>query len=218
MSKKACIGLLLWMIWGGAGAQELSRDVMAALENVSPERLQALLPDLKRGGWVFYWRHTATAWDQEDQQPIVKENCATQRNLSEEGRQQAQNIGALWRKWHIPVAKVWTSPFCRCQETAKLAFGAWQVTDDLYFAVGLSKPERELKGKALRQLLAEPPKPGSNTVVVAHTANLVEATGLWPKPEGTVVLVRPEGQGQFKVVGKVDPESWALLESSLGRP
>ena len=45
-------------------------------------------------------------------------SCFIERNLSDEGRQQAQAIGQAFRDYQIPIAKVWASPHCRTKDTA----------------------------------------------------------------------------------------------------
>jgi broad specificity phosphatase PhoE len=59
------------------------------------------------------------------------DDCATQRNLSAEGRAHARRIGEAFRKMQIPVGRVLSSPWCRCVETAKLAFGGAEVSEPL---------------------------------------------------------------------------------------
>lgn len=189
-------------------AHAAGEQARAAPESLSAEQLQVLGADLRKGGYVFYMRHAVTRLDQEDRQPVALDDCSTQRNLSDEGKRQARAIGAAFQKMHIPVGKVVASPFCRTLETARLAFGKAATDDDLYFAIGLSKPERDAKGAALRRLLAQPPGAGSNVVMVAHTANLEEAVGYWPKPEGTIILFQPDGRGGFRAIGRIPPESW----------
>ena len=51
------------------------------------------------------------------------DDCATQRNLTDEGRRHAQAIGEAFRSRRIDVDRVLSSPWCRCLETARLAFG-----------------------------------------------------------------------------------------------
>lgn len=184
-------------------------------ELLSQEKLQALAGQLAKGGYVFYFRHAATRHDQEDHQPAALADCASQRNLSEAGKDQATAIGAAFRELKIPVGRVIASPYCRCVDTARLAFSRFDVSDDLHFAIGLDKGQRQAKGEALRHLLAQPPAAGTNTVLVAHTANLEEATGIWPKPEGAAVLFRPDGQGGFRAIGRIPPELWV---HALARP
>lgn len=202
-----CLLLLLGGLSGVAdsAAADATRPELPTLTR---QELKAHLPSLRQGGYILYFRHALTRQEQEDRQPVTLGDCTTQRNLSEEGRRQAGGIGAALRALKIPIGKVLSSPFCRCVDTAQLAFGKAEISEDLYFAVGLAKAERSAKGAALRRLLAEPPATGSNTVIVAHTANLDEATGYWPKPEGAAVLFRPDGAGGFRPIGRLPPEIW----------
>ena len=204
--------VLLCTAWLLAPVAALAQpEAPSAPPTLSADDLQALTPALRKGGYVFYLRHGLTRLDQQDRQPVVKDDCATQRNLSEEGRKQAETLGAAMRKAGIPVGSVLSSPFCRCLDTARLAFSSAEVSDDLYFAIGLTKPERQAKGAALRRLLARVPAAGSNSMLVAHTANLEEAVGFWPKPEGTAILFQPDGSGGFRAVGRIPPDTWAAL-------
>jgi phosphohistidine phosphatase SixA len=139
-----------------------------------------LIDALRRGGHVIYFRHATTDPDQADTTDPKLGRCDAQRNLTADGRQMAGEIGAAFKALRIPVGKVLSSPYCRAVDTAKLAFGRHEVSDVLYFAIGVGKTEREQQGLALRQMLATPPARGTNTVLVAHHANLKEAAGIWP--------------------------------------
>ena len=79
---------------------------------------------LREGGHVILIRHAATVPGVGDQASFRLGDCATQRNLSEAGREESRRLGARIKSERVPVAKVYTSPWCRCQETARLAFGA----------------------------------------------------------------------------------------------
>jgi phosphohistidine phosphatase SixA len=139
--------------------------------------------------------------------------CETQRNLSESGKAQATQIGRGARALGVPIGKVLVSPFCRCKDTAKLAFGHFEVVDDLQFALmaEASASERARLGAALRQMLATAPARATNTVIVAHTANLREAANIWPKPEGVAYIFRPLGNGQFEPIAMATPDEWTAL-------
>ncbi len=84
-------------------------------------------PDLTRslrsGGLVVVLRHAATDFSKPDQDPVVVADCATQRNLSAQGRADARAIGRGVRRLGLRIGKVLSSPFCRTLETARLAFG-----------------------------------------------------------------------------------------------
>jgi phosphohistidine phosphatase SixA len=167
-----------------------------------------LIDALRRGGYVIYFRHAATNPEQADTSDPRLGRCESQRNLSVDGRRMARDIGAAFQMLRIPVGKVVSSPYCRAVETAKLAFGRREVSEALYFAMGIGKAEREEQGLALRQMLATPPGRGANTVLVAHHANLKEATGIWPKREGDAHVFRPRPDGGFAHLGGVSPEAW----------
>ncbi len=77
---------------------------------------------LRNGGHVILMRH-AMAPGTGDPSNFDLENCRTQRNLSDRGRQQARRIGALFSARAEPVEKVLSSRWCRALDTARLAFG-----------------------------------------------------------------------------------------------
>src|SRR5438067_2129324 len=56
--------------------------------------------------------------------------------------------------------------------------------------------------------LPPPPAAGTNAVIIAHSANLREAAGLWPKPEGVAYVFRPLQAGRFEVLAKIAPQDW----------
>jgi hypothetical protein len=88
-------------------------------------RLQGmpLMEALRQGGYTIFIRHTATEKSTPDQNLFDIDDCSTQRNLSDEGKRQAERIGRSFEKLGIPVGEVLSSPYCRCMETGKLAFG-----------------------------------------------------------------------------------------------
>ena len=169
---------------------------------------------LKRGGMVLYFRHAATDQDQKDQRPIDLADCAKQRNLTEQGRQQSQAIGAAFRTLGIPVGQVLSSPFCRTVEMSKLAFGRFEKSDMLYFAIGASAADKAKAAAALRKMLSEPPAAGQNRIIVSHTANLKDAAGLWPKPEGVAIVFEPRGNDGFRALARIAPDDWPDIVAS----
>lgn len=174
--------------------------------------LPSVLSELRKGGLVIYLRHAATDTTQNDVGTDLAD-CATQRNLSEAGREQSREIGKAFRRLDIPVGTVLSSPFCRTRETAELAFGKITVDEDLYFAMSAPREAVARFTESLRRMLSTRPTDGTNTVVVSHTANLREAAGIWPKPEGVAIVFRPLGDGRFEAIARIEPESWAELTS-----
>ena len=80
-----------------------------------------LINQLKDGEKLIFIRH-AYAPGNGDPAGFNLNDCSTQRNLSEEGRKQAQRIGEFFIKNKIEFNKVLSSEWCRCKETAKIAF------------------------------------------------------------------------------------------------
>jgi phosphohistidine phosphatase SixA len=74
------------------------------------------------GGAVVAFRH-ALAPGTYDPPGFRLEECGTQRNLNDEGRSQAQRIGAWFESRGLRPSRVRSSPWCRCLDTARLAFG-----------------------------------------------------------------------------------------------
>lgn len=177
-----------------------------------------LVTRLRRGGMVLYFRHAATDRIQKDQRPVELSNCAKQRNLSDEGRRQSQAIGEAFRTLEIPVGPVVASPFCRTIEMARLAFGRFEKADFLSFAIGISTDEKSKAEAALRKMLSEPPPAGQNRVVISHTANLKDATGIWPKPEGAAFVFEPRGAEGFRAVARIAPDAWSQIVAESKRP
>jgi phosphohistidine phosphatase SixA len=169
----------------------------------------ALIDELKKGGHVIYFRHGATSnFGEKDVEDKDIENCAIQRNLSAEGQEQTKAIGEVFKKLQIPVDEVYSSPYCRCLDTARNIFGKVKISKALHFAIHLQTTDRANVTMQLLDLLTTMPPQGTNTAVVSHTANLQEAVGIWPKPEGVAHIFKPIGEGQFSYVGMMLPEEW----------
>ncbi len=82
---------------------------------------------LRAGGVVAAFRH-ALAPGSFDPPGFRLDACSTQRNLSDEGREQARRLGVWFERHRLVPSAVKSSPWCRCMDTARLAFGhatAW---------------------------------------------------------------------------------------------
>ena len=85
---------------------------------------------LKKGGNIIFIRH-AIAPGNGDPQNFDISNCSTQRNLSKEGELQALKIGKFFIENDINFTKVISSEWCRCKDTAKIAFGNYETKNFL---------------------------------------------------------------------------------------
>src|SRR5690606_25508400 len=98
--------------------QAPQREAQGQRTDANPDK-RALVHALQQGGYVLYLRHAITDRSRIDTDRINLPNCATQRNLSAEGREQARAIGRAVQALGIAVAEVLTSPYCRCIDTAQ---------------------------------------------------------------------------------------------------
>jgi broad specificity phosphatase PhoE len=156
---------------------------------------------LERGGQVVLIRHTITDPGVGDPPGMKLEDCASQRNLSEAGRAHARRIGAEMRKRQIPVGRVLSSPWCRCIETAQLAFGKAEVAEPLSNLFG--RPEkREAQVKGMRGLVRAEK---ANRILVSHGSTISALTGVY-LGTGEIVVVTPAGSGEFTVAGRLSLE------------
>jgi broad specificity phosphatase PhoE len=162
----------------------------------------ALWDVLKAGGQVVLLRHTTTTPGAGDPPGFRVEDCGSQRNLSEEGRAEARRLGAAFRTRDIPVGQVLSSRFCRCLETARLAFGRAEPHPPLDNLIHDRRREPE-RAAAIRALAGEPP-PAGNLVIVTHGVNIAAAIGLHPA-QGEMIVITPRGNGAFQVRGRIPP-------------
>jgi len=176
----------------------------------------ALVQALRGGGHVIYFRHGRTDLTTHDTDRANLAQCATQRKLSEEGRQEMVQIGRLFVQMRIPVGAVLTSPYCRAIDTVRLAFGRATVEPDLEHTIAADAATTRHRGAALARLLGTPPGAGTNTVLAGHTGNLQEAAGIWPSPEGVAIVFKPDGQGRGRFVATVPPTRWVELARLAG--
>ena len=161
----------------------------------------ALAKALKQGGVVLVMRHAKTENTTDRVETIG--DCTTQRNLSEEGREQARRIGRDVKALGVPVDKVLASPLCRAKDTADLAFGHSTARMALLSAGEEATPADDRRIRKLRAMSSAPA--GSATVLVTHTGNIGGAFDLSVE-EGEVVVVR-----DGKVLGTVKPDDWKRL-------
>jgi len=187
-----------------------------ALADSAPLRTdQELLARLQKGGCVLFMRHPKTNPDQADTDPLHLENVAAQRQLSDEGRTQAREMGAAFRKLGIPVEKVIASKFYRATEAARLLEVApVEVSLDVSEGGQVVTPlENQRRAKALRDVLSTAPAAGKNVLIVSHRPNLQDAAGkeFGDLGEGEVAVFQPHGRDGFHCLGRVAaPEKWTV--------
>ena len=97
---------------------------------VKADSNQTLIKELQKGGKLIFIRH-AYAPGGGDPDNFDINDCTTQRNLSESGRIQSIKIGNFFRANQIQISKVYSSEWCRCKETASIAFNNYQTKNFL---------------------------------------------------------------------------------------
>ncbi len=177
---------------------------------------RALIEALREGGLVILLRHMSTDSFVPGEGAHDDQDCASQRNLDERGRQEASDVGAAFESLGIPVGTVLTSPYCRCVDTGKLAFAKGTASEELAVFDELSGPEKEARGKLIRKLLNTAPADGRNTIMITHTGTLLYSFGLQTRPEGIAHIFRPAEFGNAIYLGRVTPEQWSALAGSMG--
>ena len=168
---------------------------------------------LRSGGYVIYMRHGQTRRSELELEAKSREagrfslaDCATQRNLSDEGIAEARAAGTQFRRMSLPVGRYLSSRYCRVSQTARM------FADDIAYSEALTsdgpvvkQPERI---DAVRALLSEKPPEGKNTMLFAHQGIFWEATRLTVQEGWAVVLV----PGNFnRIVARIAPADWAKL-------
>jgi phosphohistidine phosphatase SixA len=198
-SRAAALGVLLIL-----GAVASARADAPAKADV--------VPALQKGGYVLFIRHPKTIANQADTDPLHIDNVKAQRQLSDEGRKQARELGEAFRTLKIPVAAVMSSKFWRAHEAAKLLDVARvEVSTDVSEGgLVVSPNENQRRAQALRKLLGTAPPAGKNLIIVGHRPNLQEATSkdLGDIAEAEVVIFQPLGDGKSKVMARVPAAVW----------
>ena len=174
--------------------------LLAALIVPAAQADEALWAKLKAGGNVVLVRHASTEGGQGDPPGFRLGDCATQRNLSEAGREEALRLGRQFKFRAINTTTAKSSQWCRCLETARLAFGEeaepWPLLNSLN-----AQPDKEFDLIDAVGALAAKVKPPYNAVLVTHNFNIRALTGISPR-EAEVVVVRAGG-GKLEVVGRM---------------
>jgi broad specificity phosphatase PhoE len=178
---------------------------------------KALASALRAGGHVTVVRHGATFPDQADTDPLHPENIAAQRNLNDSGKALAKAFGEALRQGSIPVGKVHTSNFNRAYETATPAgFTDIEKTADLTEGgLVVSPNENNRRAGALRKLLATAPKVGTNTVLITHKPNIIDALGKdwFEVKEGEASIFRPENT-KYVLIARVQMADWPRIAAA----
>jgi len=159
-----------------------------------------VLEYLKKGNNLIFIRH-AYAPGSGDPDNFDINDCSTQRNLSKSGREQSKKIGNFFEKNKIPIAKIITSEWCRCKETALIAFGKFETKNFLnsFFSVKFLR-NKKTQIKDLKKFINNW-NSDKNLILVTHYVVIKEVLDYAPS-SGEIVI----SDKNFKKIGSIEME------------
>ncbi len=194
----AVMALLAGPAWGQSGAP-----------------FDDMVKALRGGGYVIVVRHGATHADQADTDPLNLDNVGKQRQLNDKGRADARAVGDAFRAAAVPLGRVYSSRFFRAVETARLIAGKDpEATADVTEGGQVVTPnENNRRTQALRALAGAVPAAGTNTLIVTHKPNILDAFGKdwFEVKEGEFSIFKPDGSGKYTLLGRVPIGDWAKV-------
>ena len=157
-----------------------------------------LTAELKEGGKLIFIRH-AYAPGSGDPNNFDINDCNTQRNLNQTGKEQSKKIGSYFKKNKIPIDKVISSEWCRCKETALIGFEDFETKNFLnsFFSSKFSK-NKDQQIKDLKKYVREWPSE-KNLVLVTHYVVITETLGYAPS-SGEIVI----SDKMFNKIGSIE--------------
>jgi len=205
----ACVPVALaaLLMLGSCSSASSERREPPPLESVAPlpgedaaaddeERVWAAL---EAGGKVILLRHTHVVI-REGIGRLAPGNCEKEVNLSPRGVAQARRLGEAFRAHGISIGEVLASPFCRCMDTGRIAFG--RATAAAYLMPpGVLSDEKAASNDArlFRTILGH--RGASNLVMITHDLNIAGQV-LEPAEMGEFFVLQPAG-ADFSIVGKI---------------
>ena len=170
MKRRNALTLLAAGSWPGLYAQD-------APEAPVMREIRALAGLLRAGGCAVLFRHAATEAGIGDPPNFRLGDCSTQRLLSDAGRAQSRRIGQRFKAQALQARSVQSSAWCRCRDTATLAFGEHTVWPALNSTFDDSSGQ-PAQTRLLRQRLLDIPA-GQFETWVTHQVNISALTGEW---------------------------------------
>jgi phosphohistidine phosphatase SixA len=185
----------------------LALTAQAATAPIRPPELRGeeLMRALQSGGYTIVLRHARTDRSYQEAMGTTPVERSAQRNLSAEGVRDAAIMGAVLRKYHIPIGEIISSPMYRARETAEYAAG----TPSLTMALRVFPPTEEQAS-----LVKAPAKAGTNRLLVTHHFVIeTHVPGIKPGDiaESEAAIVRSTGDGRIELVGRITLGDWERL-------
>jgi phosphohistidine phosphatase SixA len=180
-----------------------SLTLLSTMPTVAAATDQAEIIDrLRAGGHILMIRH-ALAPGNGDPPNFKIGDCSTQRNLNDTGRDQARSIGMWLRNNGVTSARVYSSQWCRCLETARLLdLGPVQELAALNSFYEQTQ-DREPNLRALNAFISQQPVKGELIILVTHFVTIADIAGTGVSSGGGALLALHE-DAPYTVVGRLD--------------
>jgi broad specificity phosphatase PhoE len=112
-------------------------------------------------------------------------------------------MGGAFRREGVAVERVFSSPWCRCLDTARLAFSRAEAWEPLGSFFDVPLKEDEMTASVMRRISGYgAKKPAGNIVMVTHNVNIAALTKL-SVGTGEIVVVKPDGCCALRVIGRM---------------
>ena len=157
-----------------------------------------LMNQLEFGQKLIFIRH-AYAPGSGDPSNFNLNDCSTQRNLSEKGRKQAQKIGEFFKKNEIKIEKVFSSEWCRCKQTAEIAFEDYSTKN--FLNSFYSSKYAKNKNKQIKELndYIQQFESNHNLVLITHYVVISEILN-YATSSGEIVV----SDKNFNMIGSIE--------------
>ena len=167
---------------------------------VKADSKKNIIENLKVGGKLIFIRH-AYAPGGGDPENFNIYDCSTQRNLSESGRIQSRKIGNFFTENKIKIENVYSSEWCRCKETASLAFENFKTKSFLnsFFSSKFAQNKNSQMRDFQKFLLDWDEK--TNLIFVTHYVVISEILD-YPSSSGEIVI----SNKNFKIIDTLEIE------------
>lgn len=172
----------------------------AANQTSAEEALWTKLMEADEETYVVLLRHAITP-STGDPADFQLDDCSTQRNLSEAGRQQARKIGVAFRDRNVPVTTVLTSQWCRCLETAELMSIAPVELFSVLNSFFRDRSTAETQATQVKAYIADNEASSGVIVMVTHQVNITALSDIFPQ-FGSAVVVHLK-DGRLDVLGQL---------------
>ncbi|WP_265939216.1 histidine phosphatase family protein [Bacillus thuringiensis] len=169
---------------------------------------------IQNGGYNLYLRHGER--ENKSEGRVDFKDCTTQSNLTKKGKEQAIQIGEIFKKKNLPIQyPVYTSPYCRTKDTGKLAFEErnieviTELADINYLNIDNLNEEQKIVKEKLIRLFETIPNTALNRIFIAHNHTFNKYIQC-PDNNGSglcfldTIILQPKGEGKgYEFIGLI---------------